>query len=159
MVNFKSLVPWRNHSVQTPTAREELFDPFLGFRRKIDLIFEDFFESAGWRPFGGTSGVMPAIDFVESDNEFIVTSELPGVSEKDIKVDLAGDLLTIKGEERSSTRTATAPVIAWSADPAHSSARSACHSRSRTSRLTPSSAMASWRSDCPSSPFCSGLVV
>jgi HSP20 family protein len=101
MVNFKSLVPWRNHSVQTPTAREELFDPFLGFRRKIDLIFEDFFESAGWRPFGGTSGGMPAIDFEETEKEFVITAEWPGVSGKDIDVDLSGDLLTIKGEKKS----------------------------------------------------------
>ena len=101
MVNFKSLVPWRSHNVQIPSARENLFDPFLGFRREIDRMFDDFFESAGWRPFGGTSGVMPAIDFEESAKEFVITAELPGVNEKDIEVDLAGDLLTIKGEKKS----------------------------------------------------------
>src|SRR5206468_4828926 len=42
---------------------------------------------------GNADGVALGLD--------VVTAELPGVSEKDIQVDLAGDLLTIKGEKKS----------------------------------------------------------
>jgi HSP20 family protein len=107
MVNFKSLVPWRSHNIQSPSARDELFDPFLSFRREIDRMFDDFFEGAGWRPFGGFPEVMPAIDLEETEKELIVTAELPGVSEKDIQVDLSGNLLTIKGEKKSEHESRT----------------------------------------------------
>jgi HSP20 family protein len=101
MVNFKSLVSRRTHDRQVAGGRDDLSDPFVNFRREIDRRFNDFFEGASWRPFGGSTGIMPAIDVEEFEQELIVTAELPGVTEKDIEVDLAGDILTIKGEKKS----------------------------------------------------------
>jgi HSP20 family protein len=100
MVDFKSLVPWRNNKSQVPATREDFFDPFVTFRREMDRMFDDFFGrslSAGspWE------GITPAVDIDDSGKELVVTAELPGVSDKDIEVSLAGDLLTIKGEEKS----------------------------------------------------------
>jgi HSP20 family protein len=105
MVKLKSLVPWRSHDPQVPGGRDDFFEPFVKFRREIDRMFDEFFEGERWRPFGGASGMMPAIDVEEADNELIVTAELPGVSEKDIEVNLAGDILTIKGEKKSERET------------------------------------------------------
>jgi len=45
--------------------------------------------------------MMPAVDVHEDEKGLIVTAELPGVSEKDIEVNLAGDMLTIKGEKKT----------------------------------------------------------
>jgi HSP20 family protein len=95
-MSLKSLVSRRSSQSQ-PAAREDFYNPFVTFRREIDRRFDDFFET-GWRPFGG--GLMPAIDIEELDNEVVVTAELPGVTEKDIHVDLTGDTLTIKGEKK-----------------------------------------------------------
>jgi HSP20 family protein len=92
----KSLVPRR--SSQEPAAREAFYDPFMTFRREIDRMFDHFFD-ARWQPFG-SGGLMPAVDVEETDKEVIVTAELPGVTEKDIHVDLTGDMLTIKGEKK-----------------------------------------------------------
>jgi HSP20 family protein len=96
-VNQKSLVPRR--SSQEPAAREDFYDPFMTFRREIDRMFDHFFD-ARWQPFG-SGGLMPAIDVEETDKEVVVTAELPGVTEKDIHVDLTGDMLTIKGEKKT----------------------------------------------------------
>lgn len=41
----------------------------------------------------------PAIDFVERDNAFEVTAELPGLDEKNIEVKLVNGVLTIKGQK------------------------------------------------------------
>jgi HSP20 family protein len=41
--------------------------------------------------------VTPAIDFIEGENEFTVTCELPGLEEKDIEVSIASNVLTLKG--------------------------------------------------------------
>jgi len=89
-MNLKSLVPRR--------SSQEPDDPFMTFRREIDRMFDHFFD-ARWRPFGD-GGLMPAVDVEETDKEVVVTAELPGVTEKDIHVDLSGDMLTIKGEKK-----------------------------------------------------------
>ena len=95
-MSLKFLVSRRN-SQSEPAAREDVYNPFVTFRREIDRRFDDFFET-GWRPFGG--GLMPAIDIEELDNEVVVTAELPGVTAENIHVDLTGDTLTIKGEKK-----------------------------------------------------------
>jgi len=42
----------------------------------------------------------PAIDVVENPEEYVVTCELPGLTEKDIEVQVANNVLTIKGEKK-----------------------------------------------------------
>jgi len=43
---------------------------------------------------------MPSVDVKESDKEFIIRAELPGVEEKDIDVTVTNDAVTIKGEKK-----------------------------------------------------------
>ena len=54
--------------------------------------------------FLGASGMerlwSPAVDMYETKNEVVVSAELPGLSEKDIRVSVTGDLLTIQGERQ-----------------------------------------------------------
>ena len=103
MVDFKALVPRRNNNKpQTPTTREDFFDPFVTFRREMDRMFDDFFGGSGLRPAqSGWQALTPAVDIDENDKEIVISAELPGVTEKDVEVSLAGDILTIKGEKRS----------------------------------------------------------
>ena len=42
----------------------------------------------------------PAVDIDESAEDFTVRVDLPGVSQKDVKVSLMGDTLTIRGERK-----------------------------------------------------------
>jgi len=42
----------------------------------------------------------PAVDVVETEDEYIVTADLPGVSKNDLEVTVAGSILSIKGEKR-----------------------------------------------------------
>jgi HSP20 family protein len=101
MVDFKALVPWRNNN-KTPATREDFFDPFVTFRREMDRIFDDFFGGSGLRPApSGRQALTPAVDVDENDKEIVIFAELPGVTEKDVEVSLAGDIFTIKGEKRA----------------------------------------------------------
>lgn len=102
MVDFKALVPWRSGSkAQAPAVRENYLDPFVAFRREMDRMFDDFFSGTALRDaHSAWSGLTPAVDVSETDKEIVVTAELPGVTDKDIEVNLAGDVLTIKGEKR-----------------------------------------------------------
>ena len=94
-MDFKSLVPWRNNSKpQMPAMREDFFDPFVTFRREMDRMFDDFFGSA---PRNGMHALTPAVDVDENDKEVVVKAELP----EDVEVNVAGDVLTIKGEKKA----------------------------------------------------------
>lgn len=42
----------------------------------------------------------PAVDIKETDKEYLVRAELPGLSREDVKVTLENSLLTIEGERR-----------------------------------------------------------
>ena len=44
--------------------------------------------------------VTPAVDVAESDKDFELTAELPGMSEKDVELTLANGNLVIKGEKK-----------------------------------------------------------
>jgi HSP20 family protein len=91
-----------------PTA----WQPLENLRQEMERMFDDFRAEFGGSPFrrGRLSleplfrrewgrGLSPAVDVVEKDNAYEVTVELPGMSEKDIDVKLAGGMLTITGEK------------------------------------------------------------
>ena len=46
-------------------------------------------------------GFSPRIDVRETDEELILTAELPGLEEKDFEVSVDEDVLSLKGEKRS----------------------------------------------------------
>ena len=99
MVDFKALVPWRSKA-QTPAPRDDYFDPFVTFRREMDRMFDDFF--GGPRANSGSwPALTPAVGIDETEKELVITAELPGVTEKDVEVNLAGDVLTIRGEKKA----------------------------------------------------------
>ena len=89
--------------------------PFLGLRRDIDRLFDDFtggfrgsslgrrvFDLAPLRRLEGFAGdLYPDVDVSESDKALTVTAELPGMKEKDIEVTLDDDgVLSIHGEKK-----------------------------------------------------------
>ena len=88
--------------------------PLVTLRDEVDRLFDDFFtgfaapvfrrrrlEADPWRRFQGMfEGTFPIADVDERENEYRITAELPGMSEKDIDIGLAGDLLTLHGEKK-----------------------------------------------------------
>ena len=104
MLDLKSLVPWGQKSENAPVSHESRQDLFTSFRQEMDRVFDDFFRTG----FGltrrsdgdGWTNLTPRLDVSESENEIVVTAELPGVDEKDLDVSLSGDVLTIKGEKK-----------------------------------------------------------
>ena len=81
--------------------RDDFFDPFVTFRREMDRMFDGFFGSGLGKAQSTWHSLTPAVDVDENEKEIIVTAELPGVTEKDVEVGLAGDILTIQGEKHS----------------------------------------------------------
>ena len=85
----------------------ETWRPFESLRREVDRLFEEF-DRGLWRFPRALSalepawvrGAAPAVEIVERDKDYLVTAELPGLSDKDVELKLANDMLTIKGEKK-----------------------------------------------------------
>lgn len=107
-----SLIPWKWGSGRTAMTRAES-DPFVALQREINRAFESFMSdewfrdplwlSAGWT--NGSAYLYPKLDVSETDSEIHVTVELPGLSEKDIDVELREDRLRIAGEKKDERST------------------------------------------------------
>src|SRR5262245_25173063 len=96
LVSLKSLLPiGRDRGI----ARREPADPFSALQREIERLFDDF--TRGWPTFGATPSLMPNIDVTESEKEIEIIAELPGLEEKDVQVNVADNVLTIKGEKKA----------------------------------------------------------
>lgn len=74
-------------------------DPFFDFRREMNRLFDDSFRGLG-EDQGGGFMLSPKVDVAQTDNGWEITAELPGVDQKDIDLQLDGDMLTISGEKR-----------------------------------------------------------
>lgn len=82
------LVQW--NPSRALTTFPKLFDNlFRGDR------FEDLFPSL-W---------MPALDVAETDDEYVVKVELPGVNRDDVQITVREDTLTVRGEKKQENET------------------------------------------------------
>lgn len=93
----------RNRLMRRPLAA-----PFMSsFAREVDQLqnsIDQMFEN----PFAMTTpsfsapqtfGWIPAVDVTESDAALTMTVELPGIDQKDVHIELDGQLLTLRGEK------------------------------------------------------------
>ena len=82
-----------------------MWDPF----QEMDDLLSTFDRSFGSRalpgPKGDATGLSlrdwtPAVDISETDEEYLITFELPDVSRDDIKVSIEDGILTVTGERK-----------------------------------------------------------
>ena len=95
-MNLRSLIPVsRDRNV----ARQD--NPFLSLQREIDRLFDDF--TTGFPSFskGVGADLLPSMDVTETDKEIEITAELPGLEEKDVQINVADNVLTIRGEKKA----------------------------------------------------------
>ena len=73
-------------------------------QHEMNRLFNTFFEDPG-PANGGTQPALrrwiPAMDLVETGDSFVLRADLPGVSEKDVKLELEDNVLTVSGERKA----------------------------------------------------------
>jgi HSP20 family protein len=77
---------------------QALNQDFQQLRRQFDDLTRGF--SRGWPQLAEVSAPTPAVNVAETDRAIEITAELPGIEEKDVKVELQGDHMVISGEKR-----------------------------------------------------------
>ncbi len=65
---------------------------------ELDNLLEGFFRPLRRRTEGGATGVVPAMDVTERENEYLIRMDMPGVNREDIDITLAEGVLTVCGE-------------------------------------------------------------
>jgi HSP20 family protein len=66
----------------------------------MNRLFDDVFRGFDDARFWGGRGVWPSVDVEETEKEYRVTAELPGLEERDVEVLLQDGLLTVRGEKK-----------------------------------------------------------
>jgi len=69
---------------------------------EMNRLFNTLFDSPA--PNGTQTGLrrwIPAMDLVETDDDFVLRADLPGLAEGDVNIELEDNVLTVSGERKS----------------------------------------------------------
>lgn len=72
--------------------------PILSLFDEVNRFFEDTLPVA--RSTRALSGFNPPIDVAETEKEYLVKGEFPGVSSAELTIDIRGNAITLSGEKR-----------------------------------------------------------
>jgi HSP20 family protein len=124
-MDFKKLVPWNwlaneegEESKTIPIQHSDQhlpgvqMPPFQQLQKEMDRMFNNFFRGFS-PPFAGfgnmptlrfpglTEGLLkPTLDISAGDKEYNITVEVPGVEDKDVKIEVVNNNLVISGEKK-----------------------------------------------------------
>jgi HSP20 family protein len=79
------------------------WDPFrdlVTIREKMNRMFEDAVSTRGEEKDLISGSWAPAIDIYETENELVLSAEVPGIDEKDIEIRIEDGTLTLRGERK-----------------------------------------------------------
>jgi len=103
-MNVRDLVPWsRGDRERSPATRSDSLSSVLSLHRQMNRLFDDVFRGFDDPRLWGGRGAWPSVDVEETEKEYRVTAELPGLEERDVEVLLQDGLLTVRGEKKLET--------------------------------------------------------
>ncbi|MDI6698532.1 MAG: Hsp20/alpha crystallin family protein [Candidatus Saccharicenans sp.] len=85
------------------------WDPFrdiMVLRDRMNRLFEDLVSSPKFEDSDIIQSTWsPAVDIYETENELVLTAELPGVEEKDVEIKVEDNTLSLRGERKFEKET------------------------------------------------------
>ncbi|MHB9057266.1 MAG: Hsp20/alpha crystallin family protein [Bacillota bacterium] len=78
-------------------SRWEPFRDLATFRDDINRVWSDALSHWPNQGFWRGSGWAPAVDVHETQDDVVVTAEVPGINREDIDISVSGDTVTISG--------------------------------------------------------------
>jgi HSP20 family protein len=76
-------------------------------QNEMNRLFNTFFDQPGPTSRGGLPGRrwIPAMDLVETGDQYVLRADLPGLSDEDVSIQLQDNVLTISGERKTEHET------------------------------------------------------
>jgi HSP20 family protein len=91
-----ALLPWRGERQKSPPPRAEV----VALRDDLDRWLQRVLEEAWGFPTIAESRWTPSANVHETNDELVVTAEVPGLDRDDLDLTITPDGLTIRGEKR-----------------------------------------------------------
>jgi HSP20 family protein len=70
-------------------------------QNEMNRLFNTFFEAPPGNSGAAQRRWIPAMDLVETDDDLVLRADLPGLSEKDVNIEVEDNVLTISGERKA----------------------------------------------------------
>ncbi|RFP70248.1 Hsp20/alpha crystallin family protein [Wenzhouxiangella sp. 15190] len=110
MTHLTTPTRWFRRSGAEPVSRMQSGsmtrdnDPLARMHEQMNQLFDNFFGDAGWsmdRPLvdGSNALMQPQLDIFETDKEYRLSVELPGVERDDIDLSIDDDALVIRARK------------------------------------------------------------
>ncbi|ADD67836.1 heat shock protein Hsp20 [Denitrovibrio acetiphilus DSM 12809] len=118
-MSVKKLVPWnwfKNEEEEEKTSTDIVKNrigsfehPFHRVQREMDNLFNsltrDFWTDIPSMHRGFAEILKPTLDLGETQDDYKISVEVPGVEEKDISIELVDNSLVISGEKKNESKT------------------------------------------------------
>jgi HSP20 family protein len=103
-----AVVPVKRSEKQSIHREDSASHPMIQLQQDMDRLLERAVRGFGLSPLSNewltplsAPGLLrPQLDIAATDKEYSITVEVPGVSEKDVRIEIANDTMTITGEKR-----------------------------------------------------------
>jgi HSP20 family protein len=91
--------------METLTRSPRRTSPLRSLQEEVNRVFESVFPSSMREEDESMSAVWsPRMDLTESDENYHLLVDLPGISKKDVTISVEDNRLTIRGERRDESR-------------------------------------------------------
>ena len=82
-----------------PLVRWTPMGNLYAFQHEMNRMFDQCFRSGHGEEATGSTW-RPSVDVYETDNAWVITAELPGVSKDDVSIDVHENRLTLRGQRK-----------------------------------------------------------
>jgi HSP20 family protein len=94
------IIPWRNKGHERRTHDRPLARMHDGFGDLMQRLWQDPWGVSLSDFFGASEGFGPRLDMSETENEYSLRFELPGIRSEDVDIRVSGNVLTLSGEKK-----------------------------------------------------------
>jgi HSP20 family protein len=82
-------------------VRWEPVRELTSLQSEMNRLFNTFFDTPTTGGNGGARRWIPSMDLVETDEHFVLRADLPGLTEKDVNIEVEDNVLTVSGERKA----------------------------------------------------------
>ncbi|MEA9357850.1 Hsp20/alpha crystallin family protein [Bacteriovorax sp. PP10] len=99
------LTPFKHRNKAPVTYNPRFGSDLSTLQREMNSLMNNFFDLGEFSsPLNFSSSVYPTIDIKEDENKYLIDADVPGMSDKDINLDVRNNILTISGKVDTETK-------------------------------------------------------